>query len=458
MTFANLSGANLREANLSNANLSNANLGDANLSDAVLVDANLSNAILNKANLQHTNLRTAVPFSYSGIRNAIISLPVAFPNLSGANLSGLDLSGLDLREIMLNHADLRKTDLRKADLSGAKLERANLGSEECAYQQAQQSFWGIRRIVMALRHLLPGKAQSRDSNVKCANLSGANLTEAVLLNSSLIGADLSGACLNHANFSHTNISGATLLGASVDSTTSFGAIKCYKTIGDRSTAEYMRDTLGHGQMMDLTIVDDLATLRAEFSGVWGMIHLIGVIVFLLPYVWFLAEQAMASRVKAIADSAELTVEEWAHRKAQDIIQLPAKDFQDAIQQKITLTADQWREKFGVSSPQEITVLNAFARYIWNGGERWREGYFFNGFSFIPFVCVTVYNMLRLRLLIKTKRLETQQSVRQLPVTFSLGNGLISWRTAYVLNLWGYWLTLILVAKNSLYFMSSTIQI
>ena len=483
---ANLRGANLTAANLTQAALSNANMAKATMATATLDDANLSGANLTGANLAnssllHTNLRNAIPFnSAADCVNAIISevRPEDFPVLREANLKGLDLSNLNLQGIDLQNAKLIDTNL-----SGTDFHRANF----------------------------------TNAILTNANLSHANMIEASLQHTNLRNADLSSGRLVLTDLSRADISGAKLLGAKIDSTTNLNDIKCYKSTVDCSTAEYMRASGATlGQMMDLNIVDDLATLRAEFGGLWGAIHLTSVIVFLLPYAWFLGQQVLASRARGNAESMIYSMESWANRQADHITFVSAEAFKTAVESKIEQSAKEWREQLSLvkspafistfaesaictadtwanrqadhitflsaealktaveskieqsakewrkqlklKSPKEISILDALSRYIWNGGKGWRQGYDFNRRSFVPFLFVAFYNVLRLTLLYKTKKLATLESVRKLPVVFSLGNGWKSWRTVYQMNRIGFWVALVLILMNTAYFLGSTIQI
>ena len=360
-------------------------------------------------------------------------------NLRDANLTGANLYGADL-----SHANLIGANLRDANLTGANLIGANL--RDAKLSGADLSFASL------------SLADLSGADLSFAHLSGADLSFANLSLADLSGADLFRADLNGANLNAATLNGADLSGTRVRSTVVFEGVTCYQTRVDRSTAEYMRDHLTHGQMMDLIIADDLATLRGEFSGLWGAIHLISILVFLLPYAWFLVQQSLASRVRDNTESAIYSIEAWAKSQSDHITIVSSESFKTAVESKIQQTAKEWREQLKLEQPQEMSILAALFRYIWNGGNRWREGYYFNGSSFVPFVCVALYNALRLTLMIKTIKLETLESVRKLPVVFSMGTGWKSWRAVYKLNQIGYWVALGLILKSTVYFLSTSIQL
>ena len=104
LSYADLSGADLRSANLRSANLSYADLRSANLRYANLSGADLRSADLRSANLRYANLRSA-DLRYADLRSA---------NPRYADLRSANLSGANLR-----YADLRSANLRYANLSGA---------------------------------------------------------------------------------------------------------------------------------------------------------------------------------------------------------------------------------------------------------------------------------------------------------------------------------------------------
>ena len=81
-----------------------------------------------------------------------------------------------------------------------------------------------------------------------------------------------------------------MLGASFDRQTSFEnaivpglsvdryALECLANYGDLTV----------GARMTMKINDDVARLRAAYSGFWQWIHLAAVFGFLFPYAWFIA--------------------------------------------------------------------------------------------------------------------------------------------------------------------------
>lgn len=156
----------------------------------------------------------------------------------------------------------------------------------------------------------------------------------------------------------------------------------------------------------MSIRDDLAKLRSAYSGFQQWLHLFALMVFVFPYVWFL-------------------VKSWA-------------------------TARFIEDRQG-----GIALWEAFIRYIVTGGEGWREGWSVNLYSFVPFVLALCYNLLRLVLLVKTKRLELQESISGLPAVFSLQG---RWHFWYQAARIGFWLNLLFVAVHTYHFLQMTVPI
>ena len=126
-----------------------------------------------------------------------------------------------------------------------------------------------------------------------------------------------------------------------------------------------------GQLMDLTLTDDVSTLRRDFGGIWGLIHVITLIVFFFPYVWFLVERLI-------------------------------------------------RVNFMSPNEDTVTLLEALLRFILRGGRDWQESWE-PSLSFYAFVFVLLYNVARSVLLWKTKKLETDEEVKGYPVRFSFSD-------------------------------------
>lgn len=360
----NLHGAFLREAFLAGANLIKADLRQADLIGIDLRDAELIAARLEEADLSRAHL--------SGAK--LVECNLFRVNLHGAYIYQADLFGADLREANLFEAELSGASLIEANLSMANLKEARL----------------------------------LDTDMREADIRGANLSKAILRNANLRGAFLGGT-----NFDEATISEMNILKTIVNAETSFKKIKnSEKCKIDRYTIASLgnnRGGLTDGNLITMDIHDDVAKLRSEFSGVWGVFHLIAIILFSIPYLWFLAEH----RIEA------------------------------------SFTKSQFENS--------VTLSTALARYIWNGGIDWRSGWHLEIISFSTFIGFLLYNVLRLSLLYKTKKLETQQEVSRLPAMFSFEESLW-WKRIYYVTKIGVVIYFVLVFLNVYHFLQMRVAI
>ena len=184
------------------------------------------------------------------------------------------------------------------------------------------------------------------------------------------------AVLPGANFTDAGLIEASFVGADLDYRTTFaGAVVGYAKI-DRYALESMENYGGLtvGARMEMDIQDDVATLRSEYSGFLGWLHLLALVGFVFPYAWFVFVQ--------------------------------------------------WGRAEFISTDTSIAMWEALARFIYNGGQNWQSGWSYHP-SFLLFCAALAYNLLRAILLKKTKDLEMQQVTSGLPARFSLTH-----------NLWG----------------------
>lgn len=377
-------------------------------------------------------------------------------DLSGADLSGADLHDFDLREARLDNAKLVGANLRGAKLEGANLDRADLQEADLSYSRlsrAQLTRTDLSGAILEhckLRgaRVLPREVKGMKASYAVfdgeADLSGANLTTCVLEHARFENANLkntvfnscplTGATFRHcdaqnaqfrdavcndasflevncrdARFNDAQLRKASFKGVTVNSATHFHKAIVEGCRIDRHTLESLENYGGLtvGDRMGMLIDDDVATMRFSFGGFRGIIHLIGLTIFAAPYLWFIG------RCWYVAE-------------------------------------------FMSGGPGETVMISeALLRFVWSGGKGWQHGWMLNWYPFVLFAFALIYNVLRFRLLWKTKALEHRQSVSGVPVQFSL---LGVWRILYELGRVGFYLNLIVVFLHTLHFLSHRFSI
>jgi hypothetical protein len=262
--------------------------------------------------------------------------------LPGIAVEDLNLNSCEAEEALFTHACLPKLSAKEAVLTGSNWSHA-----------------GLRDAALGLARL-------DDAVLVAASLRGADLSGASLLRANLQGADLSGARLDNAD-----LRGADLRGARIDSTTSVENVRFEECLIDRINVEILKERgVSRGAQMTMHIDDPISALRLSFSGPWRALHLVGLVVFLLPYLWFIGTQLVeGAGYCGEADAA---------------------------------CAPLWR---------------ALVAYVKKGGE----------FSVLTFFLLLVYNVARSALLFKVAELEHFERVNGLPPRFELAG---IWRTLY----------------------------
>jgi uncharacterized protein YjbI with pentapeptide repeats len=315
-------------------------------------------------------------------------------NLAGFSFSNLNFAGCAFFGCELSSADFAGCELRDAVFGPSKEKPTSLRSASFTSVKAQNAIF---------------KADAK----------GANFT-----NAKLAGAIFDGAILRGTHFNGASLGGASLIDAVVNSHTQF---KDVENVNRTKLRRYTLACLGpefggltEGNRMDMHIVDDVATLRSEFGGVWAILHFAAMIVFIAPYVWFLL------RGYSVATFT------------------PAKG--------------------ALTMPLGIALL----RYIVTGGVNWQTSWSPNPWSLVPFAAYAVYNVARGLLLWKTKRLETQEHVTRLPAKFSLaddvtigGKGVkltFKWNWVYQAVRWLLYFAIASVLANSFHFLSILIPV
>jgi hypothetical protein len=204
-----------------------------------------------------------------------------------------------------------------------------------------------------------------------------------------------------ASFRHATLKSVYFSSATFDYQTRFDGAIIDKVHVDRFNLQCLGDDRGgltDGQLRKMSIHDDVALLRGQFGGFYGVVYLISLIGFLSPYFWFVAMH--------------------------------------------------WPVTSSTES-NSISLLNALFNFVVSGGDTWRETAY-DGWAIFRFTAYALYNLARGLLLYKTNLLETLQKVTGLPAEFSLRKAPY-WKLIYRTTRYGYWFSFLLAAWNLLAF-------
>lgn len=117
--------------------------------------------------------------------------------------------------------------------------------------------------------------------------------------------------------------------------------------------------------------DDIAKLRLMYSGVFGFVSFLLLLLFAAPYCLFIGKLCLVARFHFTGDI------------------------------------------------ETISMIGALGRYIVSGGMYWESEWIVNWFPLTLFLVAFVYNVCRLVLLMKTVSLEHQEKVKGLPIQFDI---------------------------------------
>ncbi len=427
LTTANLAGANLSLASLVGADLQKAVLAGANLAGADLTDADLRAATLTKAQMGEANLEAA---NLAGVHAQGAMLPQA--TLTRANLEGALFDSANLSRARMAHTRLISADFRNADLGGA-----NLTNARARVPLSQDP--AVRRRPRTAETRPEGPHVRLDgANLRGAILRGADFSEFDFTGFDLEGADLGGASLVRADFTEAILFGAKLndadltcadlVRARVDGDTVLKGAQVFGCTVDRSTLESLEGYGGltRGDRMKMHIQDAMAALRSYYSGFWSYIHLVALVLFLSPYLWFIvsrfAEGSYTGMIKG-----------WSEAK------LP----------------------LGMKLPEVKTIqmplYEAVGRYIWTGGARWwdKEGSRCDPWTFAGFCFLLLYNGLRLVMLWRTKEFELHEQATGIPLSISMTG---VWGRLFKVAVYGFFVNLAIVLLHTWHFMATEILI
>lgn len=402
---------------------------DARFFDLELEDVDFSNLDLSGANF-------GSPVSFEGF-----GIPVGnegLINVTGAKFRDAKIDRVafincDLRQAVFSPKDSKRSgssllfdccNLTNAEFEGSTLEKSLFSGSDLKHARCQGALF-VRCDWIEREG--KGTAEGTDftnatlENCRiCLSLEGTNFGQSTNVRTVFDGSNL-----RAASFSNASLVECSLRGVRVNSRTTFPDMQSTEGCHiDRYTLSCLGRDFGGlsvGNRSDMKIHDDVALLRSQFSGIWMWSHALSIVAFVFPYVWFLVRQRTIAR----------------------------------------FYSDQDRET-------SVSLLEAITRYVLRGGQEWNTGdWWIPSWPFCWFLIILLHNVLRAALLFKTKHLETQQEVSGLPAKFALddafqgfavwpgkrlGKGLRFWRWVFRCSRWGFWISLVFIAINSIHFL------
>ena len=353
-------------------------------------------------------------------------LDLAKTNFDGCDFEHVRFAGADLASTSFKQCRLRDVVFDKAELNLAKFEDSRL--EECSFRASRMRAVYFHQSTIEGSFFDEGKGSPRfkettllktdfkscqfetslfeHSSISAVFLD-ANLAHSRFKDTELAGSSFSGANLSGASFERSDLSNSDFRNAVANTATAFERIESTEGMKiDKFTLNCLEANAGGlstGQLSNAEISDDFASLRAQFSGVWSLGHWTAIFLFLFPYV-------------------ALILGKWI------------------------------RVQIAGQTGNTTTLLMVVVGRLLHGHDRWETlsppDLLATGSS----VLFLGYNAVRLALLWKTKKLQTDEEVYGIPVRFHFGDH-PWWHCWYRLTRFMFWIGVLSAAVSTGYFLS-----
>ncbi len=334
------------------------------------------------------------------------------------DVAGKHFVGCAFERVLFTRFDARAAQFEFCRSSNANFRSANLHNTNFRFCEFNNITFGggcelnetyFTSCRFLLTTFLEGTAGGRQSvHFGDASFSMSQFRNCDIARAEFFECRIKGTNFRDCGLTGTQFTGGTLVdceftNVSVSSTTSFKGLDSAKGTSIHShTLAALADFggLSTGQRMDMNIQNAVATLRESFSGFWTWAHTIALVLFVFPYVAFLAEQY------------------WIARTVRP-----------------------------VPTPSE-TILEALGWYLWSAG----TGHRFSPMFFV-FLGQLIYNVARAWLLFQTKSLELKEHITGLPVRFEIAGW---WRRLYLAVTWGFYGNVLLVLLHLWHFLQQRV--
>jgi hypothetical protein len=138
----------------------------------------------------------------------------------------------------------------------------------------------------------------QEANLANASLIGVDATRAIFTKADLTGAKLARACFNDTQLNAAKLDGADFRGGTFSQGTNLrGASVTGLKINQRTLRmlNSERGGMSEAHQAELHVYDDQAKLLSHFGGFWNTLQLIGLALFVLPYVLFVLRKLIAEK-------------------------------------------------------------------------------------------------------------------------------------------------------------------
>lgn len=347
------------------------------------------------------------------------SLTINRVNFTGATLSKANfvrstIVDCGFGKVTAVNANFVESTLKKVYFSSARLARSRMtsvGAYRCSFTRANVAGMQLHGLFerCTFGQVDWSGVTIHGEWLRCTFNFG-KMSEAMLHGVNLTGSRFRLTDLRGAHLTQCNLSGVDLRSALLSDQTRFDASNVDDCLIDRETLRFLRNLggLASSDLRKMRIVgNDVVRLRSAFSGYRRWIHLGSVVVFVAPYIYFLA------RI------------------------YPSSAFVDA-------------------SRDTVSVVEALCRFIHNGGRNWEAGWDIRVWPLSLFFMQLAYNLVRLVLVWKVATLDLQERVRGFHDDFRLEKSW--WGRIFKVAQVGFYLNLVWAFLHMLYFLGQRVPV
>lgn len=375
-----------------------ANFDGATLVDCVFTGIQFKDCQFNKAVLER------VTFNGCGIRGGFF-IGAEFKETSFKGNSKLiekevDFSGATIveSEFIIEVSSDRRI----------RFERATINNSDIKISKGHVDFTEAKIVKQSTIVVGPDPESTSPSIFADATISKSTLKGSKYINADFENVDFTDSEFSDCTFEKCNFKGATLTGLDVNNDVSFTSPNFLGAKVDRYTLECIPfEQIPNSYRVKMICHDDVAKLRLMYSGVFGVVNFIALVLFVAPYFWFMWKM-------------------WAVAT------------------------------FHPLAPNEtISMGGALLRYIVNGGKEWMVGYNPAWGPLLLFIMLLLYNVSRFALLLKTISLEHKEKITKQPVPFTLDR---FWFWLYKGNIVLFVFSILFAALHTWHFLSQRVPI